>query len=73
MQLDGNGDNQHDEQNQHHINQGCGVHFHHYLGFVGRAESHGHLGNLSFIAKDANPRPDGFAMQQNPCPTGASG
>ena len=33
MQLNGDGDDEHDQQHQHHINQRCGVDIHHHLGF----------------------------------------
>ena len=34
MQLHGDGDDQHDQQHQHHINQRCGVDVHHHLGLI---------------------------------------
>src|SRR5690606_30435617 len=34
MRLDWNGDDQHDDENEHHVDQRRGVHFHHYAGIV---------------------------------------
>ena len=46
MQLNGDGDDEHDQQHQHHINQRRGVDIHHHLGFFeglkhGRLRQHG--------------------------------
>jgi hypothetical protein len=44
VKLRRNGDDQHDQEHQHHVNQGRGVDLHHYFWLVTRARAyiHGH-------------------------------